>query len=321
MPRATQLLALAGAFIAPSAFAADRFPERPVRFIVPFPPGGGTDAFARIVGQKLSEIWGQQVIVDNRGGAQGNIGTQTGAKANPDGYTLMLAHQGAMTINVAMYRNPGFDPIKDFTPVARGVATPNVMSCHPSVPVKSVKDLVQLALKSPGKITYASTGAHQQLTAEVFKTTAGVNMLHVPYKGAGPAVIDLVGGQVNCMFSNPTSTVPHVKAGRVNALGVIGPKRLEALPDVPNAAEFGYPDLAEYAEWYGIALPSATPAAIVAKVEAAALKALASPDVLKRLNDIGQQPSLAGSKEFTEQVKRDHALWGKLVRAAGLKVD
>jgi len=321
MPRTSHAIALAAALFAPAAFAADNFPDRPVRFIVPFPAGGGTDAFARIVGQKLNEIWGQQVIIDNRGGAQGNIGTQIGSKASPDGYTLMLAHQGVMTINVAMYRNPGFDPLKDFIPVVRGVATPNVISCHPSVPAKSVKELVQLAMKTPGKITYASTGAHQQLTAEVFKTSTKADMLHVPYKGAGPAIIDLVGGQLNCMFSNPTSTVPHVKGGRINALGVIGPKRLEALPDAPNAAEFGYPQLADYAEWYGIMLPAATPAAIVAKVEAAALKALASPDVLKRLNDIGQQPSPAGSKEFAEQVKRDHATWGKLVRSAGMKVD
>jgi tripartite-type tricarboxylate transporter receptor subunit TctC len=301
--------------------AAQTYPDRPVRWVVPFPPGGGTDAFARIVSPKLTELWGQQVIVDNRSGAQGNIGTAIGAKATPDGYTLMLAHQGVMTINVAMYRNPGFDPLRDFAPVFRGVATPNVLSCHPSATVKTVKALVQLATKSPGKITYASTGAHQQLTGEVFKTETGIKMLHVPYKGAGPAIVDLVGGNVNCMFSNPTSVVPHIKGGRLHGLGVIGPKRLEAIPDVPNAAEFGYPQLADYVEWYGIAVPAGTPQTTIARIEAAAMKALAAPDVLTRLNDIGQQPAPAGAAEFTAQVRRDHERWGKLTRAAGLKVD
>jgi tripartite-type tricarboxylate transporter receptor subunit TctC len=321
MQRPLHLAAVAAILITPVVQTAEAFPDRPVRYIVPFPPGGGTDAFARITGAKLSEIWGQQVIVDNRSGAQGNIGAAIGAKSSADGYTLVLAHQGVMTINVAMYSNPGFDPLRDFIPVARGVATPNVLSCHPSVAAKTAKELVQLATKAPGKITYASTGAHQQLTGEVFKSTTATNMLHIPYKGAGTAIVDLVGGNVNCMFSNPTSVVPHIRGNRLRGLGVIGPKRLEALPDVPNAAEFGYPQLADYVEWYGVAVPAGTPQSTVARIESAVLKAMAAPEVLQRLNEIGQQPAPTGAAEFAAQVKRDHVIWGKLVRAAGIKVD
>jgi tripartite-type tricarboxylate transporter receptor subunit TctC len=321
MHRPLHLVAMAAILVAPAVHGAQPFPDRPVRYIVPFPPGGGTDAFARITGAKLAEIWGQQVIVDNRSGAQGNIGTAIGAKSSADGYTLMLAHQGVLTINVAMYSNPGFDSLRDFVPVARGVATPNVLSCHPSVPARTAKELVQLATKAPDKVTYASTGAHQQLTGEVFKSATATTMLHIPYKGAGTAIVDLVGGSVNCMFSNPTSVVPHIRGSRLRGLGVIGPKRLEALPDVPNAAEFGYPQLADYVEWYGVAVPAGTAPSIVARIEAAVLKAMAAPDVLQRLNDIGQQPAPASAVEFAAQVKRDHAIWGKLVRAAGIKVD
>jgi len=320
MPRVIRFAVVAAALASSLSVAAD-FPERPVRLIVQFPPGGGTDAFGRILGAKLSDMWGQQVIVDNRSGAQGNIGTSIAAKATPDGYTMIIAHQGVMTINVAMYGKPGFDSLRDFEAVARGTDTPNVITCHPGVAVKSVPDLVKLAKQSPGKLTYASTGAQQQLVGELFKITTATNMLHIPYKGAGPAVVDLVGGNVNLMFSNPTSVVPHVKGGRLRALGVLGPKRLDALPDAPNAAESGYAKLGEYTEWYGIAVPAGTPRSVVGVLEAAVLKAFGTPEVAQRLSDLGQQPSPLGAKEFAAQIRRDHERWGKLVRDSGIRVD
>ena len=249
-------LMLSMAFAVPPGLAADSYPNKPVRFIVPFPPGGGTDAFARIVGAKLTEIWGQQVIIDNRSGAQGNIGTALGARATPDGYTLMLAHQGALVINPHLYGNPGFDTVRDFAAVSRGMTSAAVLVVHPSVAAKTMKDLASLAKQNPGKLTFASTASLQQLLGELFRLTTGTDMVHVPYKGAGPAVLDLLACNVNMMFSNPTSTVPQVKAGKLRALAVLGPKRIDALPDVPTAVQAGYP---EFTLRCGVIAPAATP--------------------------------------------------------------
>ena len=192
--------------------AQDRFPEKPVRFIVPFPPGGGTDALARILAAKLGEQWGQQVIVDNRAGAQGNIGTAAGARAAPDGYTITFAHQGALVINPHLYRDPGYDTLRDFAAVARTTEMAFIAVAHPSVPVSNLRELAQHARQHPGKLTFASTSAGPHIVGELFKQATGTDLVHVPYKGAGPAINDLLGGQVLLMFSNPTSTVPHVKA-------------------------------------------------------------------------------------------------------------
>src|SRR6185503_14434553 len=194
---------------------AQSFPDRPVRFIVPFPPGGGTDGFARVLAAKLTELWGQQVIVDNRGGAQGNIGTAVGARAAPDGHTITLAHQGALVVNPHLYGNTGYDTLRDFAAVSLGTEMAFILVVHPSVPARSMKELADLAKKSPGKLTFASTSSVPQLVGELFKLTTHTDMLHVPYKGAGPAVVDLLAGHVNVMFANPTSTVPHVKSGRL----------------------------------------------------------------------------------------------------------
>ena len=321
MKRLFEALVLLWVSVALPGFAAESYPDRPVRFIVPFPPGGGTDAFARIVGAKLAEIWGQQVIIDNRAGAQGNIGTALGARATPDGYTLMLAHQGALVINPHLYSRPGFDTLRDFAAVSRGMSSASVLVVHPSVPAKTMKELVLLAKQTPGKLTFASTASAQQLLGELFKLTTATDILHVPYKGAGPAVVDLLAGNVSMMFANPTSTVPHVKSGRLRALGVLGTKRNEALPDVPTAVEAGYPQLSDVLEWYGVVVPAATPRETIKKLNAAVVRALNSPDVAARMNGIGQTPSPSTPEEFAKQIRAEFERWGKIVKASGAKVE
>lgn len=303
------------------ACAADAYPSRPIRFIVPFPPGGGTDALARILGPKLTEYLGQPIIIDNRGGAQGSIGTALAAKAAPDGHTLLFAHQGALVVNPHMYRETGYNTLRDFAPVSRGTEMPFILVAHPSVPAKSMQELAALAKRLPGKVTFASTSAVPQLVGELFKLTTGTDMLHVPYKGAGPAVIDLLAGHVSVMFANPTSTVPHVKAGRLRALGVTGSKRNEALPDVPTAVEAGYPDLGNVIEWYGVSVPVGTAPALIAKLNSAIVRALAAPEVAPGIRNLGQTPAPSTPDEFARQIRDEYARWGKVVKASGAKVD
>jgi tripartite-type tricarboxylate transporter receptor subunit TctC len=303
------------------AMAAEAYPTKPIRFVVPFPPGGGTDAFARIVSPKLTEFLGQQIVVDNRSGAQGNIGTAFAAKSAPDGYTILLGHQGALTINPHLYGNTGYDTLRDFAAVTRGTATAMVLAAHPSLPARNMKELVALAKQNPGKLTFASTASGQQLAGELFKLQTGTNLIHVPYKGAGPAVIDLLAGNVILMFANPTSVVPHVKTGRLRAIAVLGDKRNEALPNAPTAIEAGYPEMGSVLEWYGVVIPAATPREIVARLHTAVLKALQSPEVLERMSALGQTISPIGPDEFGRQIREDFERWGKVVKAAGVKVD
>src|SRR5512134_2544363 len=322
MKRLWTTLVIAGALAAAPALAQDTFPDKPVRFVVPFPPGGGTDAFARVVGAKLAEIWGQQVVVDNRAGAQGNIGTALGAKAAPDGYTITLAHQGALTINPHLYSaGTGYDTLRDFAAVSRGMETPSVLVVHPSVPANTMKELAELAAQRPGVLTFASTASLQQLLGELFKLTTGTNIVHVPYKGAGPAVNDLLAGNVSMMFANPTSTVPQVKAGKLRALGILGAKRNDALPNVPTAVEAGYSQFSDAIEWYGVVAPAATPRETIAKLNAAVVRALKDPDVAARLTGIGQTPAPSRPEEFAAQIRADYERWGKVVKASGAKVE
>jgi tripartite-type tricarboxylate transporter receptor subunit TctC len=301
--------------------ASAQFPDKPVRFIVPFPPGGGTDALARILAAKLGEGWGQQVIVDNRAGAQGNIGTAAGAKAAPDGYTLTFAHQGALVINPHLYKDTGYDTLKDFAAVARTTEMAFIAVAHPSVPARDLKELAAYARQHPGKLTFASTSAGPHIVGELFKLTTKTDLLHVPYKGAGPAINDLLGGQVALMFSNPTSTVPHVKSGKLRALGVMDSKRNPALPDVPTALESGFTELSNVVEWYGIVVPVATPRDVVHKLSASVLQAINSNDVKERVINIGQVPSPAGAEEFARYMRADYERWGGVVKASGAKVD
>ncbi|HEX2829240.1 MAG TPA: tripartite tricarboxylate transporter substrate binding protein [Burkholderiales bacterium] len=311
---------LACACAAP-AFAAESFPSKPVRFIVPFPPGGGTDALARVLGARLAEMWGQQVLVDNRAGAQGNIGTSLGAKAPPDGYTITLGHQGALTINPHLYKDPGYDTLRDFAPVTEATEMAFLLVVHPALPAKSMKELEALARRNPGQLTFASTSSGPQMAGELFRLTTKTDMLHVPYKGAGPAVIDLLAGNVTIMFSNPTGAVPHVLAGRLRALGVMDTKRNPAIPDVPTALEQGYKDLSSVIEWYGIVVPAATPRDVVSTLNASIHKALNSPEVVKRLAQLGQTRAFGTPEQFGQLMKSEHERWGKVVKASGAKVD
>ena len=306
---------------AAAAHAQDRFPEKPLRFIVPFPPGGGTEALARILAAKLGEQWGQQVIVDNRAGAQGNIGTAAGAKAAPDGYTITFAHQGALVINPHLYRELGYDTLRDFAAVARTTEMAFIAVAHPSVPVSNLRELAHHARQHPGKLTFASTSAGPHIVGELFKQATGTDLVHVPYKGAGPAINDLLGGQVLLMFSNPTSTVPHVKSGKLRALGVMDTKRNPSLPDVPTALEAGLPELSNVIEWYGVVVPAATPPGIVQRLSGAVLRAMAAPDVVERLTQIGQTPSPAGAEAFAQLIREDHARWQRVVKTSGARAE
>ena len=300
--------------------AAQSYPNRPIRFIIPFPPGGGTDTFARMVASKLTEAWGQPVIIDNRGGAQGNIGTALGAKAVPDGYTITLAFVGTLSTNPHLYSNPGFDTRRDFTAVSRGTDENWLLVIHPAVPVNSAKELATLAKQQPGKLSYASPSSTGQLLAELFKVTTNSDIVHVPYKGSGPATVDLVAGNVQLTFSSPTGPMPHIKSGRLRALMVVGPKRVDELPDVPAAAEAGFPDM-NLTGWYGIVAPAATPRPIIVKLNIGVVAALRSPDVVKRMRAVGQHPSPSTPEEFNDQIRNDLERWGKIVKATGAKVE
>ena len=299
---------------------AQQYPTKSIRFIVPFPPGGGTDTFARMVAPKLSEALGQRVVVDNRPGAQGSHGTAMGAKAPPDGYTMTLAFIGTLTMNPHIYRDVGYDAIKDFAAVSRGTAQPYVLVVHPSVPAKTMKELVALARKHPGKLTYGSSSTAAQLVAELLKMTTSTDMLHVPYKGAGPAMLDLLAGNLDLTFSVPAGPAGHVKAGRLRALAVTGSKRVSVFPDVPTSAESGYPEL-EVMGWYGIVVPAATPKDIIARLNSETVRALRLPDVIERLSGAGLDAAPTSSEEFAAIIRKEYERWGKVIKTAGLKVD
>lgn len=276
---------------------------------------------SRILAPKLNEALGQQIIIDNRGGAQGGLGTALGAKATADGYTVLFAHSGALTINPHMYSNPGYNTLKDFAPITRGTEMPYILVLHPSVPVKTMKELAALARAHPGQLTFASTSAGPQLMGELFRLTTNTKMVHVPYKGAGPAVSDLLGGHVGIMFSVPTSVGPHIRAGKLRALSVSGGKREESLPDVPTMTEAGFSDFGEAREWYGFVVPTGTPVEAVTKLNAAFVRALNDTEVHKRLHPLAQKPVPTSAAEFGEYIRGQYVLWGTVVKATGAKVE
>jgi len=322
--RATTLLVgIAGLALALAAGAqAPAYPTKPIRLVVPFPPGGATDLIARAVAQKLAEAWGASVVVDNRPGAGGNIGTELVARSAPDGYTLEMGTVGTHAINPSLYAKIPYDHIKDFAPVILVAGVPNVLEVNPSVPVQTVQELIAYAKANPGKLNFASSGAGTSihLSGELFKVMAGVQMTHVPYKGSGPALQDLLGGQVQLMFDNLPPSLPQIKAGKLRALAVTSSVRAPALPEVPTIAESGLPGF-EASSWFGILAPAGTPPAIVAKVNAEVSKWLASPEGKEKLAGIGANAAGGSPEDFTRHIQAETAKWAKVVKESGAKVD
>ena len=294
-------------------------PTRQVTLVVPFPPGGGTDALARILVERLSVVWKQPVIVDNRAGAQGNVGTAWAAKAPADGHTFVLAHQGVFTVNPHLYKESSLDPLKDLKPITRGTQQPFVLVAHPSLPAQSVRELVALAKSQPGKLSYGSSASGPQLAGEMFKAATQVDMLHVAYKGAGPAVVDLLAGHIPLMVANPASVAPHVRTGKLKALVLFGKDPLEVLPGTPTAEQAGYPSLGEMPEWYGFAVPAATPPAVVTAMNQDLQAVLNEAGVQARIRALGLVPSPSTPEAFAEQIRRDHQAVGRLVKLAGIE--
>ncbi|MCW5576470.1 MAG: tripartite tricarboxylate transporter substrate binding protein [Burkholderiales bacterium] len=315
------LCALAPAFAAAPVQAAADYPSRPVRLLVPNPPGGGSDAVARILAQKLGERMNQQFVVDNRAGGGGIIANETVARANPDGYTLLLAFIGPVAISPALTKVP-YDSVKDFAPVALVAGGQYMLVLHPSVPAKSLKDFVAHAKANPGKVNYASAGngSPLHLAAELFKSRAGVDMVHVPYKGGGPATTAILSGEVQAVFGSLTSVVPQVKAGKLTPIGVTGAKRSQLAPEYPTIAELGYPGF-EMTSWYGILLPARTPQAIVGKLNAAVNEALKAKDATDALRRQGLDATGGTPAEFAAHIKSELAKWAKVVKDAGIKAD
>jgi tripartite-type tricarboxylate transporter receptor subunit TctC len=324
LPRAIAMLVSLAALALAVAVGAQTpaYPTKPIRLVVPFPPGGATDILARNVAQRLTETWGQSVVVDNRPGAGGNIGTELVAKAAPDGYTLEMGTVGTHAINASLYAKIPFDHVKDFAPVILVAGVPNVLVVNPSLPVNSVQELIAYAKANPGKLNFASSGPGTSihLSGELFKVMAGVQMTHVPYKGSAPALADLLGGQVQLMFDNLPPSLPQIKAGKLRPLAVTSLTRAPALPDVPTIAESGLPGF-EASSWFGILAPAGTPPAIIAKLNAEVAKWLASPEGKEKLVAIGANAAGGSPEDFARHIQAETAKWAKVVKESGAKVD
>ena len=308
--------------ITAAAPAQGAYPDRPVRLIVPFPPGGGNDILARAVGQKLAEPLGQQVIVDNRGGAGGLVGGQIAATSAPDGYTLFLGSVGSLAHNPALRPNLPYNPSRDFAAVSMLATSPFILAVHPGLPAKSVQELLALARAKPGALNYGSAGSGSSLhmSAELFKHVTGANITHVAYKGTAPALVDLMAGQVQMIFSTMPPPLPHIKTGKLRALGVTGPKRAKAVPDVPTIAESGVPGFA-VENWQGVVVPAKTPKAIVERLNREIIAVLALPAMVDVLNAQGLDPAGTTPAQFDKLIRSEIDRWTKLVKTAGIKVE
>ena len=314
-------IALCSAFAFTGAAHA-QYPTKPIKIVVPFPAGGTTDILARAVAADLQKAFGQAVVVENKAGAGGNIGSDSVAKSSPDGYTLLMGTVGTHAINVSLYPKMPYDAVKDFAPVSLVAGVPNVLVASPSFPVNSVKDLVDAAKKAPDKITFASSGSGTSihLSGELFKQLAGVQMTHVPYKGSSAALPDVISGQVNVMFDNAPSVIQHIRGGKLKAVAVTSDKRSPALPGVPTIAESGLPGF-EASSWFGVLAPAATPKDIVDKLSGAIAKSLQTPEMKERL--AGQGAVAVGNtpEQFSAHIKSEIDKWSKVVKASGAKVD
>jgi tripartite-type tricarboxylate transporter receptor subunit TctC len=306
--------------LASHAALAQTYPSKPIRLVVPFPPGGSTDIIARIVAQKLSERLGQQVVVENRGGAGGTIGAEAVAKASPDGYTLVVGTTSTHAVAPSVYGRIGYDPVKDFAPISLIAVTPYLLVVNPSVNVKSLQEFVGYVTARPGKLNYASagTGSTTHLAMEMLKSAAGLYIVHIPYNGNGPAGTAVIGGQVEILFGSLPAVLPHAKSGRVRPLAVGTPKRSPSLPDVPTVAESGYPGF-DASLWLAIMAPAGTPAPIVDRLQKEIHAVIASPDTADALNKAGAEPITSTPAELAAMVKDGVAKYGKVVKQAGVK--
>ncbi len=315
------LLATAALPALAAEYAQD-YPSKPIRLIVPFTPGGSTDILARVIGQKLTEAWGKQVVIDNRPGAGGNIGVELAAKSPPDGHTLVMGHIGTFGVNPTLYTKLPYDPIKDFQPITLVALVPNMLSVHPGVPANSVKELVALAKAKPGTINFGSggNGSAAHLAGEYFKLLTKTEITHIPYRGTSPAVTDLIAGQIQMIITGVPPTLSFVKAGKLRALGVATAKRLPLLPELPTIAEAGVPGY-EATQWYGVLAPAGTPKPIVAKLNAEMKKAIHGPDVKAKLAADAAEPVGNSPEEFGAFIKKEIARWAPVIKASGAKPD
>jgi len=325
----TFILRLAGPVFVAALFSsfhfsawAQTYPSKAIRLIVPFPPGGPADILSRAIGQRLTDDWGQQVVVDNRSGAGGVVGSEIAAKATPDGYTLLMGFVGTHAINPSLYGKLPYDNVKSFEPVSLVATATIVLVLHPSVPARSVRELIALAKSKPGDLTFGSpgNGTPQHLAGELFNTMAGIKMIHVPFKGAVPAINDLLGGRISLIFSSAPPALPHVKTGKLRALAVTGGKRSPLVPDLPTVSESGLPGY-EVINWYGVLAPAETNRAIVAKLNAQIVKILSVSDVKERLAAVGIETLTSTPDEFSAFIKDETAKWAKVVKFSGARLD
>ena len=298
------------------------FPERPVRFVVGFTPGGPSDILARALGQKLADLWGQQIVIENRPGAGGNIAAELVAKSAADGYTWLLGNNSILATNQTLYRGLGYDPVKDFAPVALVAIQPNILVVNPAVAANSVKELIALAKARPGELNYASSGsgAAAHLAGELFKTMTGVEMVHVPYKGAQPALTDVIAGQAQLMFATSASVIPYVKAGRLRALAVTTARRSATVPELPTVAEAGVPGF-EAITWHGVVMPAATSATLVERINRDIVQAVRAPDLRARLESLGAEINTGTPRDFADYIAREIPKWAKVVKDSGARAE
>ena len=304
------------------AGVAEAFPTKPVRIIVAFPPGGGTDIVARVVGQKLGEGWNQAVVIENRAGASGTIGTESAARAEPDGHTLFMATMGNMTANQHLYPKMAVDPLRAFAPITKVVDVHFVFLANPALAANSVGELIELAKKRPGDIAYSSSGpgGAPHLAMELFKRQANVDLIHIPYKGSSPSISDLIGGRVMLSMDSLVQSFPHLKAKRLKALAVLGPRRAALLPEVPTIAESGLPGYA-LTNWFGLLAPAATPKETVLKIHADVIRVLRDPEAKKRITDLGADVVGNSPEEFGAAMRAESAQWAEIIKAANIHAE
>src|SRR5688572_5729823 len=308
--------------VAAFAASAQQYPTRPVRFVVPFAPGGSVDTLARTIGPRLSDTLGQQVVVDNRPGGNGDIGMLIVAQAPPDGHTLLLGYIANLAIAPSLHAKMPYDPTRDYAPITQIATSPNVMTAHAAVPAKGLKDLVALAKAKPGTVNFASTGVASvgHLTGELLNNLAGMKMTHVPYKGGGAAIIGLLSGDVQVMFSGFSAAMPHIKSGKIRSLAVTGAQRSPALADVPTIAEQGFPGV-EATAWYGVLAPAGTPKPVITRLHGDLVKILKQPDVVQRLDGLGFEIVASTPDQFGAYIRSEIKKWEKVVKASGAKPD